>query len=111
MFSGSGSDSGQRISEGCSRWISARTWLKISFAGQFRHGKFTGGNISVSDPGMVVEDEDRGQVVIAFVLQQGGFHHGPGRDDPDDLSRDQTIFLLIRDLFADGDMITFVDQA
>ena len=66
--------------------------VKDILAGEFRSRKFARGNIGIGDPGVIVKDEYRGQVVVTLMLQEGRLDHRPGRYDPDNLPRDQPRF-------------------
>ena len=81
------------------------------FAAQFGDGKFTGGDIGISYPGSPILKDDASQVVVAIAFEQPGLDQRPRGDYTDNLARKEALDRHLADLFANGDMMAFVDQS
>ena len=70
-----------------------------------------GGDVQKSQPGGAFVQKKRNQVIVLLVLDQAGLDDRAGRDQTDDLAREDAFLGLFADLFANGDVITLFDQA
>ncbi len=81
------------------------------FERQFGDGELPGGDIHIGNRGPPLVKDDRGEVVVRVARQESRLDHRPRSHDADNLAREDPLRWLFADLFADGDVVAFFDEA
>ncbi len=81
------------------------------FERQFGDGKLSGGDIGIRNRCSVQVQNDRSEIVIRVSGQEARLGHGSGSHHAYHFAFDQSLGGHFADLFADGDVVAFFDQA